>query len=91
MNAITERDSLIEYPCDFPIKVIGLHQPDFLGAMVALAKSFDPGFDDSKVELRPSKGEKYLAITLNFRATSRAQLDGMYLALTSHPMVNMAL
>jgi hypothetical protein len=59
--------------------------------MVALAKSFDPGFDASKVELRPSKGEKYLGITLNFRATSRSQLDDMYLALTSHPMVKMAL
>jgi len=91
MSAIPESDSLIEYPCDFPIKVIGLHHPDFLGTMVSLAQSFDSGFDASKVELRPSKGNKYLAITLNFRATSRSQLDGMYLALTSHPMVKMAL
>lgn len=91
MNATPERDSLIEYPCDFPIKVIGLHQPDFVETMVVLAQSFDPGFDASKVELRPSKGEKYLGITLNFRATSRSQLDDLYLALTAHPMVKMAL
>ena len=91
MRAIPESESLVEYPCDFPIKVIGLQQPEFLGTMVALAQSFDPAFDASKVELRPSKGDKYLGITLNFRATSRAQLDAMYLALTAHPMVKMAL
>lgn len=91
MKSIPERDSLVEYPCDFPIKVIGLHQPDFLITMVALAQNFDPDFDASKVELRPSKGDKYLGITLNVRATSRAQLDGLYLALTGHPMVKIAL
>ena len=91
MNSIPERDSLVQYPCDFPIKVIGLHHPDFLITKVALAQNFDPAFDGSNVELRPSKGDKYLGITLNFRATSRAQLDGLYLALTGHPMVKIAL
>ena len=91
MKSTPDRDSLIEYPCDFPIKVIGLHQPDFLITMVAVVQKFDPDFDATKVELRPSKGEKYLGITLNFRASSRAQLDGLYIALTSHPMVKIAL
>ena len=90
-SAVADRDSLIDYPCDFPVKVIGLHQPDFFVTMVALAQNFDPGFDGSKVELRPSKGDKYLGITLNVRATSRAQLDGLYLALSGHPMVKIAL
>lgn len=91
MRIATNKDSLVEYPCDFPIKVIGLHQPDFVRTMVALAQTFDPGFNVSKVALRPSKGDKYLGITLNFWATSRSQLDGMYLALTAHPMVKIAL
>lgn len=84
-------DSLIDYPCDFPVKVIGHRHPEFLDTMVSLAKTFDPEFGAHKVELRASKTEKYLGITLIVRATSRAQLDGLYLALTGHPMVKVAL
>jgi len=84
-------ESLIEYPCDFPVKVIGQHHPEFVETMVRLAQSFDPEFGAHKVELRASKTEKYLGVTLIVRATSRAQLDGLYLALTGHPMVKLAL
>jgi putative lipoic acid-binding regulatory protein len=91
LEAPTERDSLIDYPCDFPVKVIGPHHPEFVDTMVRLARDFDPEFGAHKVELRASKTEKYLGITLNVRATSRAQLDGLYLALTGHPMVKVAL
>jgi len=84
-------DSLIDYPCDFPVKVIGQRHPEFVDTMVRLAQDFDPEFGAHKVELRASKTEKYLGITLIVRATSRAQLDGLYLALTGHPMVKVAL
>ena len=84
-------DSLIEYPCDFPVKVIGQHHPEFVDTMVRLTQDFDPEFGAHKVELRSSKTEKYLGITLIVHATSRAQLDSLYLALTGHPMVKVAL
>ena len=91
-TALTQAgDSLIDYPCDFPVKVIGQRHPDFVDTMIRLAQDFDPEFGAHKVELRPSKTEKYLGITLIVRATSRAQLDGLYLALTGHPMVKLAL
>jgi len=54
-------------------------------------KQFDPEFDPATLEMRPSKAGNYLSVTLTIRATSREQLDNMYLALTSHPMVKIAL
>jgi len=83
--------SLIEYPSEFPIKVMGAHADGFIEAIVAVARRHDPMFDDSKVELRPSRAGNYLGITLTVTATSREQLDALYTELTSHPMVKFVL
>ena len=85
------KDSLIEYPSDFPIKVMGLNQEGFVHAVTAIAKEHDPFFDASKIELRPSTGDKYLGVTITVTATSREQLDNLYRALTSSPMVKVVL
>lgn len=85
------KDTLIEYPSIFPIKVMGAKHDDFVHTMVQIALQFDPGFDASTVELRPSKGGNYLGVTLSVTATSREQLDDLYRALTSHPMVKIVL
>ena len=85
------RDTLIEYPSIFPNKVMGEAHDGFVHAVVQVAHQFDPGFDAATVELRPSKGGKYLGVTLSVTATSREQLDNLYLALTSHPMVKIVL
>jgi len=83
--------SLIEYPCDFPIKVMGAHVDGFVDAMVAVAQRFDPSFAPHTVEQRPSKAGNYLGLTLTVHVTSRPQLDDLYRALTSHPMVKVVL
>lgn len=85
------KDSLIEYPSLFPIKVMGLKVDALLPAVTALARQFDPFFDAATVELRESSGGKYLGITITITATSREQLDGLYLALTAHPLVKVVL
>ncbi len=85
------KDTLIEYPSLFPIKVMGANQDGFVHALVEVAKQFDPHFDAATVELRPSAGGKYLGVTLTVTATSREQLDNLYRALTSHPMVKIVL
>ena len=87
----SRKESLIEYPCSFPIKVMGARVDGFAETMAALAKEFDPSFDPATIEMRPSKAGNYLSVTLTIHATSREQLDNMYLALTSHPMVKVAL
>lgn len=96
MTMSTPRDippeqSLIEYPCDFPIKVMGANVEGFVTAVTHVARQFDPGFDASTVEIRPSKGGNYLGVTITVRATSRPQLDELYRTLTTHPMVKMVL
>ncbi len=83
--------SLIEYPCDFPIKVMGLHVEGFVEAITAVAVTFDPEFQADRIEHRPSTSGKYLSLTITIRATSRPQLDDLYRALTSHPMVKIVL
>ena len=85
------KDSLIEYPSRFPIKVMGAMVDGFAEALVDVALQFDPGFDATTMELRPSKGGNYLGVTLNITATSREQLDELYRALTGHPMVKIVL
>ena len=81
------RESLIEYPCDFPIKVMGERVDGFVHAITHIAKQFDPGYDASTVELRESSSGKYLGVTITVRATSREQLDELYRTLSTHPMV----
>jgi putative lipoic acid-binding regulatory protein len=56
-----------------------------------VALQFDPGFDASTIEHRPSKGGNYLGLTITVTATSREQLDELYRTLTTHPMVKVVL
>jgi hypothetical protein len=83
--------SLIEYPSEFPIKVMGARVDGFVDAIVELVRGFDPQLDAARIELRPSSAGNYLGITLMVTATSREQLDALYQALTSHPMVKVVL
>ena len=85
------KESLIEYPCRFPIKVMGAKAEGFVHAVTTIARQFDPGFDASTVELRDSSAGNYLGVTITVTATSREQLDDLYRALTSHPMVKVVL
>lgn len=85
------RDSLIEYPCAFPIKVMGAQVAGFEDAIVTVARHFDPQFDASTVERRPSSSGNYLGLTITVTATSREQLDELYRTLSTHPMVKVVL
>ena len=91
MQEIPPEQSLIEYPSQFPIKVMGLNADGFVHAITGIAARFDPAFDAATVELRPSKGDKYLGVTITITATSRAQLDELYRTLSTHPMVKLVL
>lgn len=85
------KKSLIEYPSRFPIKVMGVKTDGFVQAVAGIARQFDPTFDASTIELRDSRAGSYLGVTITVTATSREQLDDLYRALSSHPMVKVVL
>ena len=87
----TKQESLIQYPSQFPIKVMGVKADGFVHAITQIAESFDPAFDATTVELRDSKAGNYLGVTITVTATSRGQLDDLYRALSSHPSVKVVL
>ncbi len=88
---IPPEQSLIEYPSDFPIKVMGKARPDLAQVLTEVVKQFDPGFDPATVEMRPSRNGNYIGLTFVVRATSREQLDDLYRALHGHELVAMVL
>lgn len=88
---MAEPDTLIEFPCDFPLKVMGATRDGFAQAVVEIVLRHAPDFDAAKVEMRPSKAGNYLSLTCVVRATSKPQLDALYRELTAHPWVKIVL
>lgn len=88
---IPPEESLIEYPSEFPIKVMGRAHPDFAQALTEVVLKFDPQFDPATVEMRPSSSGNYMGLTFRVTATSRQQLDDLYQALHGHAMVSVVL
>ena len=84
-------DSLIEFPCDFPLKIMGANAAEFAQTVAAIVLAHAPDFDPASVEMRPSKAGNYLSLTCTVRAVSQQQLDALYRELTSHPMVKVVL
>lgn len=84
-------ETLLEFPCDFPLKVMGATQDGFAQAIVDIVTKHAPDFDAAKVEMRPSKAGNYLSVTCVVRATSKPQLDALYRELTAHPWVKIVL
>jgi uncharacterized protein len=87
----SQRTSLIEFPCSFPIKVMGIAEPDFSEQIVAVVHQMKPDFDTSTIEKRPSKTGKYMGLTVYVNVNHQQELDAIYLALTHHPLVKVVL
>lgn len=90
-HIISPSESLIEYPSDFPIKIMGPTHVDFAPTMLELVISHDPTFHVGRMEERPSGKGNYTGLTVTVRAISREQLDALYMALSGHPMVKIVM
>lgn len=86
-----ETPSALTFPCDFPIKVVGLASADFQKNIVTLVHEVLPNFSETQIQTRLSGGGKYLALTLTVHVENKDTLDNIYRKLSASPLVLMAL
>lgn len=84
-------ETLLEFPCDFPVKIMGVRSDGFAQSIAEVVLRHAPDFDAATMEMRVSKAGNYLSLTCTVRAISKAQLDALYLELTRHPDVKVVL
>ena len=83
--------SLLEFPCEFPLKIFGLQQEGFTRAVLEVVTRHDPEFTAASMEMRSSKNTRYLSLTCTIQAASQTQLDALYQELCDHPSIVMVL
>ena len=88
---MSTRETLLEFPCDFPIKVFGKDDGGFQARVFDLVAPHVTDLKRSDMSAKPSSGGKYLAVTVNIVATSQDQIDAIYSDLTGNQQVLMAL
>ena len=92
MKAAFDRiEQLLEFPVDFPIKIVGRRVDDFAQQIAGTVQSHAPDFDPATMEIRASAQGNWLSLTVVVRVDSRPQLEGLYRALGAHPLVRMVL
>ena len=84
-------EEIWNFPCSFPIKVIGRNSVDFEAIVIEIVRRHAPDLEDSAVSSRTSGGNAYRAVTATFMAQSRSQLDALYSELSGHEQILMVL
>jgi len=80
-------DSLMQFPCSFPLKVMGRRTQSFRSLVLGIVQKHVGAIDENAIEERPSRDGNYLSLTCTFEASSREQLDALYRELTAHEKV----
>lgn len=76
-------DTLFNFPCDFPLKIMGRRSDGFRSIALGIVQKHVGPIEPANIEERPSKDGNYLSLTCTFSAQSREQLDALYVELTS--------
>lgn len=84
-------DTLLEFPCAFPLKIMGRADAALAQAALDIVRRHAPDFDSATMLTRASSGGRYVSLTCTINATSKAQLDALYRELSSHPLVKVVL
>jgi len=86
-----ETDELFDFPCDFPVKIMGRCDCELESLVVEVIRRHVSDLSENAVSSRPSGKGNFTAVTVVIKATSRQQLDNIYLELTAREEVLMAL
>jgi hypothetical protein len=84
-------ESLLTFPCEFPLKVMGRREDGFAQDVCAIVQRHVEDFSPAMMEMRASRNARFLSLTVTITARSREQLDGLYTELSGHPSVLMVL
>ena len=87
----TQAESLLEFPCDFPLKVMGMAAADFDSMVVSIVRRHVEDLGEGAIRSKQSRHGKYVSITVTFQAQSQKQLDRLYTELCAHEQVLMVL
>ena len=86
-----DEDLLMHFPCDFALKVMGENINNYPDYVLSVCQKHVDDVTESCVQTRPSSNGKYIAVTVQLLATSRKQLDDLYIELNNYPQTKMAL
>ena len=86
-----DKSSLLEFPCAFPLKIMGLADEALAQTVLEIVRRHAPDFDGATMEMRASSKGNYLGLTCTIEAVSQAQLDALYRELSGHPLVKVVL
>lgn len=87
----TDDGSLLSFPCDFPIKIMGSSDADLRTLAIDLVRLHAPDLDEGQVRIRNSRTGRYQSVTVVVRARDREQLDAIYRSLSAHPDITLVL
>jgi len=81
----------IEFPCAYPIKVIGDAGNELHQHVMTVMERHDRGFDQATTRIRDSNKGRYQAITVTITATGVEQLSAIFEDLKTSSLVKMVL
>ncbi len=84
-------ETLLEFPCDFPIKMMGRDTPEFRELARELIEKYTGPLDNNAIQSTLSRNGRFVSITATVNAQSQQQLDDIYRAISAHTDVLMAL
>ncbi len=84
-------ESAIEFPCEFPIKMMGRDTPEFRATAVSIVESHVGKIDEAAIRTAQSEKGNFVSVTVTITATSQEQLDAIYMDVTANEDVLMAL
>lgn len=85
------KEKLLQFPCEFPIKIMGTNDSNLLSEITAIVSRYYPELNSKDIVVKPSSKGNYIAITVTIFATSQKQLDNIYNSLNQHKLIKLTL